>query len=496
MITIERDKQTMSALNVISLEGVTVAIPDTTAQRWEYFSPLLSGNWTEATNQVPFTLAQLQQWLTLDRMLEKKHYVLTPSDPLLSYSDVVEQADYFGGGDEWLEYVRVDETTPEEERREAYLRQGRYIRSQRHPPGYTILSYHARPVVHHNFFLSSDPIYNNKVPHRYYGDTDLSRWSTPITPEQRARALALDDISVLAGIVNSSWLINRREGEVAWQDIPWNDLIKFVPYPGILGGYQGDDREQAITRLESSKVVKRAYYEYALADVAPPIEPYVGYRTYVDVDSGQGLQAASIEFRPGWSSFDGKFRPDNLPFDDQFPSLRDVSEFYDKMSEAMRLSPYKSRVKHSKKTTTEQRAQADEVSRLHTRLLMCGLSPILPGGKIGDINKLEGGLLSVHSHKKTLLVTAEAVVPIITLTTLYRGQYLRFTMEHLLNDETIPEEHFPAVIEYYLKTLGAKSLNRSCEMLMEYYLALSDKDREEQARVLTFCELAHTTMSE
>lgn len=456
-------------------DGETIHVPVDIAERWSYFIPLLSGRWDSNRVSVPFSLNELQAWLSLDETM------LASTDKTENYSSIAEVVEYFGYKDEsWLAKVIVDSNVPQDKRKQAYLRQGRWVRSTGSLRPY--LNNEDKYVLHGNFFVGRDPVYDHTAWVSYYDcDMPTRRWSEPITAEQRDRALAIDSLSVLAGIVHSSYLRSRdtssRDNEIPWTCVPWQDVISFLPNSLLLA--EGEEwavhRRQTMLQsnrdLALSDIEKRAnqvshdYYEYALADMIPPSQPRVFSEKYAGFNRHK---SSGIHFSP-------------QPHQDKVLlniGLSHVLQFYDKMSEAMSKSSYTSKLKGE---------GARKLDVLRKRLVLSGLSPVLEGGTPQDIGKYSH-LEASYGSKAVVVVTPPTIVTIMNLNALYRSQWFRKDSDIYINNATIPTEDFPAVVQYFSETLGSAALNRAAVMLMEYYEELPHNKKDE--RLILFSQLA------
>lgn len=305
-------------------ESVSMKLTETELKYWGFFAPYTSGNYPPSVDDpLDITLEEVEEWLLLVKLMRVGSKIRTANEPktrapedevdfVVRASKAYYAADYFmPSDDEWRRYIYIDDLIDDEATTEALLDTGYALRDIGKKMPYYDTEERPKILLHGNFALRNDPA--------------LDLRSSTITSEQKARALMIDDISVLTAIVNSAclmalaaedkwvgkvhWMREQWDHEVPWHYINWRHVTKYVSDPWLLFPINAGmrlDRDKFMTELEQGTKSR-------LAGIGVDIHAInAALMSPVAVGTGEPLPLYETD-----TSVDLKLRPQYRPGDSQ-----------------------------------------------------------------------------------------------------------------------------------------------------------------------------------
>ena len=385
-----------------------------------------------------------------------------------------------------LEYLRVlyiDEKVIIGDRKRLYAEIGLYTRITRNRTKknnhlFTTHTAYPRKLIHSNFSLYLDPIYE----YRFFDDYDSDK-RVALTEEQKDKLLSIEWVNVLTGIMvhTLSNVSHNVSAELPWDLMPWIDVLDLVPCPDFFTISTTDALLFLVDRDEEFDPNNPAFTDktyYALAGrTTEEFVPYSNSNTTRTISgpSSSGYTSSgvkiSLQHYPLFLLQEQNLHPERhtiLHTMDQtylsiISPLSNIPQFYD-LTSSYNLSLRPNRT----------------IDQLLKQIVDSGFSPVLTGGRITDFAAVPIGLFNDQVHYFYPLFVSS----LFNLNALYRGKLLR-DKDVMRRMDYLKVIEFEESVRYCAKTIGTVVLGQASELLLEYYGVMENKDE----KIITFVEI-------
>lgn len=264
-------ENTTTIRGVTTNDGKQVDIPSNILKYWSFFSPTSLNNFNkEIYSHIDFSSSEVESWLLLATVVvnnadldklarEKKQF------KMIKWSIVGKISQFFLPTEDnnWIEYITIDNSDIQ-----AYQQQGEWIRTHQKDRYYYVCKdwYEDQPkLVHNNFNLALDPVYDFKQQYRRHRNVTSFYYFDDITQEDRQQAMQITDLSILTGIVHSAFLkyLDDIDNEIyntyitslelPPELIDWKSII-LLKYPRVL---MDSYFRSTFTRCETIEKIKK-----------------------------------------------------------------------------------------------------------------------------------------------------------------------------------------------------------------------------------------------